>query len=682
VRLYRQLAIGGLVALGLVPALGSAPVAGAAASNPVTWGCFNQPGAGCPAASFSGYATGSEIHLSALPGSTTQVADLDQAFSGATTASAGLTSAINSETGANVQPAEAASVHAYGTGSGLELGLVTPTLPASDVNQVQVAGHFAITAPPNTTLPAKQIGPINLSPLATASVLTGDGSAVYDSAVCPLGQPISYGTGDAADAGVLVVNGTPVVNTAGTDTSTAESSSQTYLTSNGDGTFGLTTQASDVIAPVTVTLPGGLTLSVLVQTAGGASAPISLTAHTTGESTGATLTFSSDDVLIVRLGTTTVLDVPLSSIGAGGLHIPLSTSSLGSTLTTLDGAVSGLASTLPAVGPTVSSVLTSPTVSGLLSTLGTTASAITNQLAVVSLGSIDVDTAPHVIGQAATDLASPTGGTAASGSLDLLHLNLTVSGTVGTASLPSIPVANLYVGHLETVSNLTNPITCSVPVIKTSNPTAVTAGQSFTYNIEVPDPAKIGLIDCDLDNLTVTDTITDAQGTPSFQVTSATDTANNQAGTIDQVSRQQAIVTFTGLSYTVATSGPPNAPIPISIAVSVPATSTAGVITDTAVAQATAENCHGGASASTGAATGANGVSLTGSYTLAQPSVAALPATPAPGQASGPAAAGPPSQLPFTGAMGGWWQPLGGLGALGAGVGAIALLRRSRRLGA
>ena len=641
--------------------------AGATPSNAVSWGCFNVPVSGCPGASFSGYATGSELHLSALTEGTKQVADLDQGFSGATTSSSGLTKVINSETGSLVQPAEAASNHAYATGSGFELGVGTDTLPTTDQNQVKLAGRFQTVAPPNATVNPVQIGPVNLSPVATASLLTGSGNAIYDNEVCPLGQPLSYGMGNAANAQALFAGSTPVLSTAGTGTSVAQTASQTFLSSNGDGTFGLTTQASDIIAPVSANIPGGLALKVLVQGNGGVNDPVTLTAKTTGESTGATLAFSSDDILKIQLGTATVLDIKLTDIGPGGLHVPLSTSTLASTLTAIDGAASNLANTLPAVGPTVSSVLSGA--SGVLSTVGATASQVTNGVAVLNLGYLDIDTAPHVIGAPATDLARPTGGTSAAGSLDLIHLHLALSGTIGSTTIPTTQLADFSVGHLQTVSTLSNPIVCNIPVVKASDPTAVHAGQSFVYNIEVPDPAKLGLIACDLDNITVTDTITDLQGSPTFSVNSAKDTATGQAGTINQVSPTKAIVTWTGLSYKVARSGPPNAPIPLTIAITVPATSPAGVITDTVVAVGTAANCTGGASASTSAATGAAGAVLTGTFTLNQPGVAV--ASSAPGGAT---------ELPHTGGMGGLWQPIGGLAVLGIGGGALALVRRARRL--
>jgi hypothetical protein len=676
--LFARVASGlGVVALGLGFGVSTTPVASAVPSNAVSFACFNNNAiAGCPAASFHGYATGSEVHLSALTEGTTTVANLDQGFSGASTASAGLTKAIVSETTSVVQPAQAsAATKAYGSGSGLEIGLGTDTLSQTDQNQIQVAGRAEQVAPPNGPAKTAQVS-IPASPVVDATLLKGEGAAVYDAQVCPLGQPISYGLGNAAGVGALIVNDTPTITTAGTGTSAAQSTSETYLSPNGDGSFGLSTAASDIIAPVTVNLPGGLALKVAVQSAGDVDHPVTLTAKTTGGSTGASLTFSSDDILKIDLispaGTTNIITIPLSSVGKGGLHIPLSTSN-SSLLTQLTGAASGLASTIPAIGPTVSGVLTQPALTGLLNTLNATVSQVTNQVAVINLGSIDVDTYPHVIGAAATVPAVPVGGTSAAGALDLLHLDLAVSGTVAGNAIPTIPVANFFAGHLQTASSLTAPIVCNLPVIKSANPTSVIAGNSFDYNIQVPDPAKLDLIDCNLDSVTVTDRITDDQGTPSFTVTSAKDTATGALGTIQTISPHEAIVTWTGLSYKVAATGqPPNAPIPLTITVSVPSNSTAGVIMDVVNATGTASGCQGGAAGSADAsAAAANGATLTGKFTLHQPSVAALGAT---------ASAQPKKSLPFTGAMGGFWQPIGGLGALVLGGGALVLVRRSRQM--
>lgn len=655
-----------LMGLGVPVSVGSAS---AATTTAVPWS----------QADFNGYASGSEVHLGALtvPGATgsgtTTVANVDQGFSGASTSSAGLTKAIISETTSVIQPAQTAAIHAYGTGSGLEIGLGTSSLPQTDQNQIKLAGRAEQVAPPNNPAVTTDIS-IPASPLLNATLLRGEGAALYDSSVCPLGQPISYGFGDAA-AAQAVQTPTPVVSTTGTGTSVAQSTSETYLSPNGDGSFGLTTAASDVIAPLTVTIPGGLALRVSVQSAGGVNDPVSLTARTTGESTGASLTFSSDDILKVDLvtpaGTTNIITTPLTAVGKGGLHIPLSTSN-SALLTQLTGAASGIAATVPAIGPTVSGVLSQPGVTNLLNTLGTTVSQVTSQAAVIDLGSIDVDTYPHVIGQAATDPAVPVGGTSAAGALDLLHLHVAISGTLGGSALPTIPVADLYAGHLQTVSNLTAPITCSLPVIKSSDPTSVTAPGSFTYKIDVPDPAKLDLIDCNLTDISVTDTITDLSGSPTFNVTSA-----SQQGVVTTVSPREATVKWTGLSYTVAATGQPaNPPIELDIVVAVPADSPGGVIQDMVVATAKTGGCQGGVAGTTNASAGAgNGAVLTGSYTLHQPGVSAAGSV---APANG-AAAVTPAKLPFTGAMGGLWQPLGGLAALAAGGGALGLVRRSRR---
>lgn len=672
-----------VVGLGLGFSVAAAPVASALPANAVSFACFNDQVAGCPQAGFSGYASGSELHLSGLDENNTTVANVDQGFSGASTASTGLTKPIVSETTSVVQPAQSSATKAYGTGAGLEIGAGTDDLSTTDQHQIKVAGRAEQVAPPNGPAQTAQIAE-SADPVADASLLKGEGAAVYDNQVCPLGQPISYGVGDAVGAHFLVTGTTPTLSTTGPSAqpALAQSTSETFLSSNGDGSFGLTTLASDVVAPLSANLPGGFSVEVGVQTASGNDDPVTLTAKTTGESTGASIKLSTDDLLVVSLLTpasstpTKLVEIPLSAIGEGGLHIPLSTSSTASTLTTLDGAVSSLAGTVPGVGTTLSGLLSSSTATSLLNQIGTTVSDVANQVATVNLGSIDVDTYPHPIGDEDTPTvpAVAIGGTSASGALDLLHVKLDVTGSAGGTALPvNIPIANLFAGHLEASSSLSAPILCNLPVIKSADPVAVQGGQSFVYNIQVPDPAKLDLIDCSLIDMNVTDTITDYQGTPSFSVTAARDTQTGAVGTIQTLSPHDAVVTWTGLSYKVAPTGqPPNPPVPLQITVSVPSDSPPGVIMDLVQAVATPSGCQGGvAGAADVSAAAANGVSLAGSFTLHQPSVTA-PATPA-------AAATQPKTLPFTGAMGGFWQPVGGLAALALGGGGLALARRARR---
>lgn len=632
-----------------VAALGLAPMAGSAAATTPTAVPWSQ-------ANFHAYSTGTEVHVAALPVSGTATAEVDQAISGASASTAGLTAPISSEFGLQVQPAQSASVHAYGTGTGLRLALGS--------SAAQIAGLAQQVAPPNNPPVTRTIAtPSALAPVVSASLLTGQGAAFWNATSCPIGQDISYGLGNAAAVGLLNPGTGPTISTAGTGTSAAQTTSATYLSPNGDGTWGISTTAADIIAPITVNIGGQLEVEISVHSAGGVNNPVSLTAKTTGESTGAAVTLSTDDILTVDLvaggKTTPVVTVPLSSVGPNGLHIPLTTSNVAGTITTLTGAVAGVVSNVPSVGPVVSGVLTSSPVNGIINQVGTTVNQVVNQVATVDLGYLNVDTTPHAIGSPGKP-PTVTGGTAAAGALDLLHLHLGVSATAGGTALP-VPsqlanIVDLIAGHLEASSNLAGAIGCGIPVVKGVDKSAVSPGQSFTYTIQVPDPSVPNLIDCDLTNMTVSDHITDSQGSPTFTVTSATD-GNGKAATITQTSPTDATVTWTGETYKFAS--PPNPPLQFNIAISVPSSSPAGVIQDTATATATTANCQGNASD--------NNAVLSGAYTLHAPQVNA-------------AAAQLPAKLPFTGAIGGPWQPWAGLGFLGLGGGGLALVRRARRL--
>lgn len=643
--------------------------------------------AGVPfsSADFHGYANGTEAHLGAVKVGTTQLVDVDQAFSGASTATGGLSSGIDNEEGAAVQPPQSSSVNSYGRGTGLEVGLGTTNPAITDANQVNLAGRAESKAAPNGPLVTRNI-PVNLSPLVTASLVTGRAASFYDTATCPIGQPLSYGFGNAAGVNLLTVPGLvgggsgSVLSVDTATTTTAQGTSDTFLSPNGDGTYGLTSSASDIIAPVILNLLGLAQVRVAVHNANSNVAdPVSLTAKTTGESTGASVKLSSDDVLTATItagGQTISLlpnekpSIPISAIGSKGLHLTLSLQNLPVDLGQVLSALQNLA-TYENLAPLASLVQTLNTqLTNLLSTLLSKVPANDFNL---NFGTIDVDTTPHQINGPATSPAVTVGGTEAAGSIDLIHAKIGLSGTIGGMSLPSAltsvlgNLVDLAVGHLETASNLAAAINCQIPVIKTSSASTVQAGNSFTYTIDVPDPAQMAALACDLSNMTVTDTITDDQSSPTFTVTSATQTqGGSAAGAISPSSATStpvntATVTWTGLSW--QTGHPPDV---LSITIHVPSTSSSGRIKDTVVATATLTGCNGGASGATNVSTAVNNTTLTGSYTLHAPGV-------------GVAAAKQPSALPFTGAMGGYWQPVAGLVVLGLGGSALALGLRARR---
>jgi hypothetical protein len=636
-------------------------------------------------ADFNGYANGTEAHLGAVKVGTTQLVDLDQAFSGASTATGGLTSGIDNEEGAAVQPPQSSSVNSYGRGTGLEVGLGTTNPAITDANQVNLAHRAESTAAPNAAPVTKSI-PVSLSPLVTASLVTGRAASFYDTATCPIGQPLSYGFGNAGGVNLLTVPGLvgggsgSVVSVDTASTSTAQASSDMFLSPNGDGTYGLTSSSSDIIAPVILNLLGLAQVRIAVHNANSDVAdPVTLTAKTTGESTGASVKLSTDDVLTATItagGQTVSLlpngepSIPLSAIQKNGLHLPLTLQALPVDLQQVLTGLGNLAQyeNLTPLATLVDSV--SNQLSGLL---GTVLGKIPTSDFDLSFGSIDVDTTPHQINGSATSPAVTVGGTKAAGAIDLIHVQLGVTGGIGGTPLPAQLVSligslvNLAVGHLETSSNLAAAINCQIPVIKTSSVSTVQAGSSFTYTIDVPDPAQIAALACDLSNMTVTDTISDDQASPTFTVTSATQTqGGSAAGTVSPASATStpvntATVTWTGLSWKTGT--PPDV---LSIGIHVPSTSASGRIKDTVIATATLTGCTGGAEGATNVETAVNQTTLSGSYTLHAPGV-------------GVAAAKQPSALPFTGAMGGYWQPVAGLVVLGLGGSALALGLRARR---
>lgn len=193
---------------------------------------------------------------------------------------------------------------------------------------------------------------------------------------------------------------------------------------------------------------------------------------------------------------------------------------------------------------------------------------------------------------------------------DLLHLKASVLG---------VQVADVRLGHIESEVILPGgPIECTIPVAKAANPATVVAGNTFTWVISVPSSAAaLSDANCDLTNIKVTDMISIKSGGVLFTV----GTISN-GGVYAPSSASAGTVTWAN----VGTYHPGDPPIQLSVTVSVPANSPAGVLQDTANVSATLGNCTGGASgvasATLSSLNGANAV-IGGSITLAAPSVSA-----------------------------------------------------------
>jgi hypothetical protein len=523
---------------------------GAASATPVGAVPFSQ-------ANFNGYATGDELHLglpalSALSAATgLNLNSLDQGLSSASTSTAGLTSNLTSELGTLIQPAQVPSVHAFNEGAGLQvdLGSITGSVGSLVNNLKTLIPLPSISiAPPDSAAAINQIGPINLDPVLNAAALTGEAQAAWPGTSCPTGN-LSYGLGNAAAVHLLSVPGVsvpglsgaslspssltsagvttaPLLSTTGNGTSVSQSKSLTSLVSNGDGSYGIQTQASDIIAPITLNVLGLAQVQIAVHSAGGVNDPVTLTATTSGEnSVPASLKLSTDDILDVNLTalgkTVSLAHVPLTTIGQNGLHIPLSISGILTGLSQIDlpsivtDTLNQIITGLQQVGQALPQPLQQPVstvlgqmsslvngpVSNVLNTVQSTVQTVTNQPTVaqllsliegtlnLNLGSIDVDTFPHAIGGNWNDPAvQKTDGTAASGALDLLKVNLglkgssiniggqtipagTIPGVSQAISIPSIAsiplsgtpldsIANLALDHLEAASTQQQPIAC------------------------------------------------------------------------------------------------------------------------------------------------------------------------------------------------------------------------------
>lgn len=519
-------------------------------------------------ASYSGYTTGTAVHVGAVQFGTTQLANVEQAFAGAAVNSKGLSGTINNELGQVVQPTlpnTSLDTHLVGNksfarGSGLEVGLATTTPVTSNTIPLNRA---EVSAPPSST-ETKQIGPINVNGVASASLLKGQAAANWNpDNTCVLGAPISRGLGEAAGAKVLNTapiggGGTAVVATDATGNNVSQTISQTELApqTNSSGAsvgpnVGLISESTQNLAPVTLFkgTPAQFTIKVggsftLRAVAGGVpgSAYISYTP-------GQTQPTPTTPVLSILNSVGTILNTITTQqlLGSTGLNVPVS-----------------------------------------LGTLGTVAN-------------ISVGQAPRAIGGAVG--SSPqiaADGTSASAAVDVASVHL--------LDIPSLNLhgANVTIGHLEAKAVVpSGGIACQpIPVSKTANPITVHPGQQFTYTIGVTNPCLSPLT-----GVRVVDTISAPSGV-HFTITSTSPTAST-------ISPDNSTITYNDIGPIPASSTKD-----LTITVQVASNSAGGVLTDHA---AVAGSCG------TGSASGTQTISvpLSGSVTVMVPTVT-LVASPAP----------------------------------------------------
>jgi len=416
---------------------------------------------------YSALGSGSVISTNALQAGSTQVAGVHAAVSGgAVNSRDGLGGPQTSELGGqNINPA-LPDKNAYGRGTGLELGAVTPIPQGVDVNQLILSGLAQASAPPPSPLVTKEI-PLALNPIAFASTLRGQAQATFDPNFCPIGKPLTYGLGAAENLQILNTGGTnadgsfqaPALGTSittGTPRAVSQSRTFTYLFANGDGTFGLASETRQTVAPISLgtnPLTGGL---LTLEVAG----EFVMRAVATGKPGGARIEYSGNPVITLKLAGVAVPPTPLrlqDVVGAGGLPLNLS-----------------------------------------------------------PIANLQIGTPPHAIKNAGGAKVESGDGTTASAAVDAVRVTL--------LPLAGITAADIGVGHIEAAVNVpAGGIKCQIPVSKTVDPDPVLVGNVATYRISIPNDAAFfaSLFDCDLIGISATDLQEVQSGNPRFQFISA-----------------------------------------------------------------------------------------------------------------------------------------------------------------
>ena len=580
-----------------------------------------------PMGQYSGYSTGTAVHIGALQHGTTRLVDTEVAFSGANVNSSGLGAALINEMEQAYQTATTAADMAAGRGSGLEIGVGTTVPNLTNANQINLGTTVQAFAPVSTELLTANFTDVNLDPIINSDYLRGQAQAIYNEKVCVLGQPISSGLGYAGSARLVGTPSSEMLATNTGENAVNQSRSFTWLIPNGDNTYGLVTETHQILAPLTL-IPGAaepLPDALSIEFAG----EWVLRSTATGKPGGAKVEYApvgSPDP------TTKVITVKASGTEVLAL-----------------------------------------TMQQFLSNEG-------RVFDIPNVGQIALGEDPRAIGDMNTaskpELAA--NGTVAAAAVDVVRII-----ALPLADTLDIDLADLRIGHMESRAMVPEGgIQCSIPVTKTGTPASVEAGtdQIMTYTITVPsDVEAFKAIACDVVNLRVTD-VTTADPGVMFNIVSASNGGKISGNT----------VTWDSLG----TYKPGDPAIVLTIGLTVPKESAAGMIRDTATATGALGNCKGNASTKGAALAGLaklEAAAMSGRAVFSGPN--ATRANPAPaadpnaGVLGDTLGAGPtPIGGVQTGA-GGMSQRTNSLLPIGAGLGSLALLAglmtswRRRRIG-
>ncbi|HEU4867444.1 MAG TPA: hypothetical protein VFV09_06925 [Actinomycetota bacterium] len=415
-------------------------------------------------AAFSGYATGTYLHVDALTIGTTPTVKADVGFAGASVNSKGLSAPVVDELGRTVSPTVAGK-NSYGAGFGLDANLLGGSLLAGQ--------QAAAAAPPSTELVIQRAVDLSnaLPGVLAVGALEGRAQARYDANTCILGADMSYGQGDAADLQLL---GGPLSSLTdallGTDPGDQDpgavrSSTRTRLvpqTNEAGAVIGdkvaLMTEVKQTLAPI-----------VLFQGIPGAEITIELLGEWT--------------MRVVATGI------------QGQAYVQYMPGTAGNT------PVLSITQSLPVVGPVVDSVLL--TLNQLLGVDDIVTGLLGGEGGLLGLGLVDLELNPD------PTIVESADGTSAKASVDVVKLALlpTAEGVLGgltNSLIPGLELADVRVGHMEAAATVpAGGIQCpDINVAKAANPDPVNAGSDFVYTIDINNP-----YDCTLTDVKVVDTI-------------------------------------------------------------------------------------------------------------------------------------------------------------------------------
>jgi len=558
---------------------------------------------------FQAYANGTKQHVRVVDAGGTTLANVDTSFSGAVANSQGLTSPVLNVYNEPVQPAQSGK-NSYARGAAAEVGLGS-TFPANtDPSQIILPSLLEAAAPPSTDLLTKTLVPIAANPLLNLGVATDKAQALWNSDFCPLGQPISYGANNLAHADLLNAGATPFPG-GNPLVSTTPSSDNTDANFNESFTY---------------LFPNGDGTFGIGSDTRQVLAPLAI---------GRGLAPGGKDLAdITILGT---WHLRVEDAGKGGPPV-------------VD---------YGAIGPDGKDPILQISVAGtdLFPAPGISFQTILGQ------GGLTIPANPLLQGSIGAPPKAIAGKTNAfrADVIDLQALTVPQAG-------PFV-LAALGYGHMEAQAQApAGGISCTIPTSKVftdanGNPVkSLGSGNNFTWKITFPTVDISKELACDLTSVTVTDVAKEVSGSATLTITGA-----DHGGQVTGATVKPNV--DGGVTWNLGTYHRGDPPIVLTITGTIPGTSPAGVITNTATVTAKLGNCNGGALGSafvTDATVGGKAATIQGTaFTGVGAATTSL---------SGPAVKA--GLLAETGQKDPWVPVLGGAFLLGA----LGLMRGRRRL--